>query len=470
MVTRPSALALTVLFALPALGLLACGPSVPPPAAARPNLVLIVADALRRSNVSFLGYSRETTPHLDVLASEGYVFEQAIAVGGNTPTVMSALMTGRYPFFGFDEEWTGASFGMRRFYADSSEAGLPRNLATLAERLQAAGYTTAGFITNPYLKQEFDFHRGFDRYGEIFRDRGIPYGRGEEVSGAAIDFLRSRPTGRPFFVYLHYMDTHGPYWPPTPYRARFAVDGHEVTDLSAAWPRWEKQQYVDEADAAALAEGMSSLYDGAIAYVDDCIGQVVGALAETGSLGDTVIAFTADHGDEFLEHGGTTHKGTLYEELVRVPLMIRIPGRTGGRISDLVRNFDLTPTLLETAGVELSEQEMDAVSLLPLIDGKTASLRLTAYAGFPTIRMLRSPRYKLLHFRDGRRELYDLRGDPGERRNLYPGAAGSAPAASLEAVMARMVASLGAARPGEAAATPLDRETEEQLRALGYLN
>ena len=455
----------------------ACG-STAPIDAARPNVVLIVVDALRAANVSFLGYARTTTPHLDALAAKSYVFDQAVSVGGNTPTAMSALMTGRYPFIGFGDDWTPPFvFGMRRFYVDGLEPGLPRSLPTLAEQLSSAGYTTAGFITNPYLKRVFDFHRGFDEYEEIFREQGVPYGQGETVSHAAVDFLRTRAP-RPFFLYLHYMDTHGPYSPPDAFRTRFGDEVIPLEDFAHHWQRWEKLTRTGDPELEALAAPMLNLYDGAIAYVDDCIAQVLDTLEELELADDTVVIVTADHGEEFLEHGGTTHQGTLYDELLRIPLLIHLPGKEGGRLSDLVRNFDSMPTILQLAGIDTEGQELDAVSLLPLIEGSVKSLRLNVYAGFPHVRMLRTPRYKLLRYHNDRREFYDLSSDPAELHNLYPADAAASSAAPFSRSLAGMekrLAQLEASFQSEPLASgpaemDVDPATLEQLRALGYLD
>lgn len=441
-----------------------------------PNLVLIVVDALRASNVSFLGYERSTTPHLDALSKRSFVFEQAISVGGNTPTAMSALMTGRYPFFSFDEEWAPTSFGMRRFYMTEAESGIPSGLDTLAERLGAAGYTTIGVITNPYLKSTFNFHRGFDQYKEIFREKGIPYGQGEMVSKEGIEFLRS-DFEPPYFLYLHYMDTHGPYSPPGSYRTKFDESDWSISKAGELWTQWEKNLPSDTQERAALASHMRNLYDGAVSYVDDCIGQIIGTLEELGQMENTIVAVTADHGEEFLEHGGTTHKGTLYEELVHIPLLVFSPRRNGARIQDLVRNFDLMPTFLDFAGVDVADEELDAVSLRPLMEGRAENLNLFAYAGFPTIRMLRTPRYKLLQHRGNRKEFYDLQVDPGEQNDLYlaeRSGAGSNVArriASMEKVLERLEVFFLATLTSEGhQLSPLDQMTEDQLRALGYLD
>ena len=326
---KPSATVLLLFF------LSACQADLSRDELSPPNLVLIVVDALRAANVSFLGYARPTTPNLDALASQSYVFDQAISAGGNTPTAMSALMTGHYPFFTFKEKWgeKRVNFGMRRFYTDSSEGGLPRSLQTLAEQLKQTGYTTAGFVTNAHLKAEFNFHRGFDHYEEFVRAEDSPYGKGETVTQAAVDYLQSAKTG-PFFLYLHYMDTHGPYAPPEIYRQKFHADDHlsEMSATDKLWKRWTNYDPQDP-DADALADYMRDLYDGEVAYADDCIGGVLNSLQDLDLTDNTIIAITADHGEEFLEHGGTTHRGDSLRRTRPGAASSPAPGK--GRQTDL---------------------------------------------------------------------------------------------------------------------------------------
>lgn len=474
-----SKLASLLLVALTALSLSCTSPAPEPdPVPAKKlNIVVLVFDALRAGNLGFMGYDRPTSPNLDALANESYVFDQAIAAGGNTPTTMSAIMTGRYPYFTFEEGWD-SPFGMRRFYADAQELGLPESLDTLAERLQAAGYTTAGFITNPYLKKEFNFHQGFDHYEEIFRDGGIPYGLGETVSAQAESYLRDLTAAngdatdgdKPFFLYLHYMDTHGPYAPPLEYRTQFDPEGVDRFD-NERWTRWEDEIDLQADDADGLRQEILNLYDGAVAYTDESAGRFLNALQEMGLTEDTLIVVTADHGDEFLEHGRTTHKGTLYEELVHIPFLFRIPGRPGGRIGDLVRNSDLMPTLFGLVGLE-TPTDIDTVSLRPLIDGEAQSLRLAAYAAFPNVRMLRTPRYKFLHYGKANRfEMYDLQEDPAEKKNIVADPEHAERLASLQGALERIVSSLQEGQPLDAPApAAMDDKTREQLRALGYLD
>jgi arylsulfatase len=456
----------------------------------KPNVLLIIIDALRADSLSCYDYYRETSPHIDRLARDSAIFLEAVSAGGNTPTVMSAIMTGRYPFFRDGETWSRRTeFGLHRFYRDGEKVGLPRSLETLAEVFSRHGYNTAGVVTNPYLKREFNMDQGFDEYIEIFpgEDTDRVYSNGEEVTAAARTWLDR--ASDPFFLYLHYMDVHGPYLPPERFKRRFEYPRVPDQDESELFAQWVAPNSTTGPDAELVKQHQKGNYDAEIAYVDTLIGNVLQALEDRGLDEDTIVVITSDHGDEFLEHGGTTHVGTLYEEIVHVPLIIHLPGQQGRVIDSLVRNFDLGPTVLDYSGIETSSRGVDARSLRPLIEGATESSVPSAFANFPyedptgrpgALRMLRTQRYKLL-FQTAQpelSELYDLARDPGEKKNLFQ---------AHQGVYARMLwelskivskleeeATVSDADPGTGPVTSgdpsgIEPETEKQLRALGYI-
>lgn len=445
------------------------------------NVVFILVDTLRAGNLSFLGYRRTTTPHIDEIAAQSVVFTRAVSVGGNTPTAMAAIMTGRYPYFRRQDPWRPADFGMARFYGDGDDGGLPEGIPVLAEKLQSAGYHTLGVITNPYLKSVFHFDRGFDSYDEILHEHGIPYGKCREVTNRAIQLLGQLPDP-PFFLYLHFMDTHGPYNPPEEERAAFLRPQSkrllEQNDFSELWNRWERRIAVDP-EPGSLRDLMTDLYDASIHSVDGCINDVLQELSALSLDETTIVAFSADHGEEFLEHGGTTHKGTLYEELLHVPLFIKIPGVQPQRSTALVRNFDIGPTILQLSGASLKSSTSDAVSLSSLLHGEADSLNLLAYANFPGIRVLRSKNLKIISREDGATEAYNLSSDPGETANLFEATAlpdeQMTRLQNLRAKLGSIATSIASrtsvdAEPstGDGLGIP-DKETQQQLRALGYL-
>ena len=448
-----------------------CAPSQPPP-----HVVFVLSDALRASSLGCYGYRQPTSPTIDALAREGVLFEQAIAVGGNTSTVVPALFTGHYPFFEYRDPWTAAPFGMDRFRRRPGGPGLPLAMTTLAERLSAAGYQTAAFFTNPYLKRQFAMNQGFDRYRFLHGDRNLPYRRAERVTRQVLDYLATVDWTRPSFLYVHFMDTHGPYRRPDPPFTEAAGAALSPDAHRQAWTSWGRLRQVRPADHAAELAYMTASYESGIRHVDDAVGAILGFYRDHSLAERTLFVFTADHGDEFLEHGATSHTGTLFEEIVHVPLIVRAPGgQRNARAPELVRNFDVTATLLDYAGLASTAAGLDARSLRPLLQGRRGAGAATVFASFPWIRMLRTERYKLLRDADGGESLYDLATDPRESSNLA--ASQDAEVRRTHAALARrldrMVERLraegeGAALP--AAPAPLDEATRSELRALGYLD
>jgi arylsulfatase A-like enzyme len=266
-------------------------------------------------------------------------------------------------------------------------------LETFAEIFRANGYRTAGFVTNPYLKKEFQFDQGFEVYevakiekalrarvraqtedGIVETVMYVPApdptrGRAETITQRASEWIRTI-RGDSFFLYIHFMDVHYPYLPPAEYREAFdyaRVPGKSDPEIQQPWL---EEKGLNTAETAKFAEHMRGLYDGELSYTDEWIGFLLRQLEETDGLENTIVIITADHGEEFLEHGGTIHKGKMYEELVRVPLIVRVPGRPGGTVNAVVRNFDILPTVLDYCGIEPNNSALDARSLRPLIDGK----------------------------------------------------------------------------------------------------
>jgi arylsulfatase A-like enzyme len=484
------------------LGLLSIGSCSAETTDARPNILLIVIDTLRASDLSLSGYERLTSPEIDKLAKNSFVFRNTVSVGANTTVGMAGIMTGRLPYFEFGQPWTDEYlFGMNRFYTQEGEIGLPSSLDSLAERLQDEGYFTAGVVTNPYLQKTYGFNQGFDVYEELMEESG--YATGDKVTDAALDLLRSierrnslfGPPGPdrhetakqaldrlPFFLYLHYMDVHGPYNPPVRLANCF---GDSETALestpwtSAKWQNWERQTENSEEKLIDQLPEVKKRYDCSIRFVDEQIGRVLSQLREFGLDKNTIIVITSDHGEEFLEHGGTTHKGTVYQELLRVPLIFHVPGVAPASTDDLVRNFDLTPTLLFLAGAQPTPSQFDAVSLLPLLRQEQETLGLSAYTSFPWARMYLEDGTKIIERPEGNVSVFDLDKDPSESNPQSLKTAGSSSRKlqeRLDSLLATLRQSAVTREETKSSSAPKaaqhgpDEATRKQLRALGYLD
>lgn len=436
---RLAALALLVLVA--ALG---CGAEK---TARPPDLILISIDTLRADRLGCYGHPLPTSPEIDRLRAGAVLFREAIAQAPSTLASHASMLTSVPPVR------LGASFARRR--------ALPESAVTVAEVLQAAGYRTMALTAAGQLAREFGIGQGF----EVYRPRSERQQAGAfwPRVGAALSLLEA-PDPRPVFLFLHTYEVHHPYRPDPATLAKFDPGyrgglGERIpVGLIEGINRGEIA--IDAADLRHIERA----YEAEIVSVDRAVGRLLDWLAASERFRDAVVVVTSDHGEEFGEHGKVGwHSHTLYDELLRVPLLIRLPGgeAAGGEVTLPVRLLDLAPTLLELAGVE-APPEFEGRSLLPLVRG-TATRELAALAslddGSDASHALRLGGWKLW---DGR--LFDLASDPGERIDRAP----DHPA--RVAVLQRMLAAEIARRfAGEAPTAELDAAAERELRALGYL-
>ncbi len=312
-----------------------------------PNVLVFLIDTLRQDRLSTYGHTRETSPNLTAFAAEATLMTHLTPSSSWTRPSVASLFTSQHP------NYHGA-----QTIRDKIRDGLP----SLAESLAAKGYETQGLQTNANCLPVWGFGGGFARYVDVdtlYKDREKDDGPVTDAALAAIEHLR----GRPWFLYVHTMGPHIPYAPPEPFRSQFA------TDLSKL-----------EGDAREVRRKLD-LYDAEIAFTDHQFGRVVEALKASGQYDNTLIVVLSDHGEEFLEHGNWEHAKTLYEEMLRVPLIIKPPKGTWpvpGRVEALVEMIDVAPTILETVGVEIPAR-FQGRSFLPLIRGESEPPR-TAFA------------------------------------------------------------------------------------------
>jgi arylsulfatase len=348
------------------------------------NVLLYVVDTLRADRLSLYGYHRPTSPHLDRLAERSVVFWSAYAAGSYTHPSLAALYTSRVP-----SEVVRAAVWPGQ---------------TLPEAFAAAGYRTASFQANPMLAPGSQFARGFAVYDVVKSKKAktLP-ARAEELHARVRAWLAS--AREPFFLYIQSMDVHFPYFPPSPHRERFFKEV-DVKTLPF--------------EQAALAPFSPDLYDGCIAGADEALAELLAEIHDLGLDERTIVAITADHGEPLGQHGELLHGRTLFEEIVRVPLIIVLPWRTSGqRIDEIVSLMDLGPTLLDLAGVPVPEHALGR-SLLrardpapPVAVGEQFDLvkhtTVSAYA--------REGSWKLIVRGDDLR-LFHLPSDPGELRDV----------------------------------------------------
>ena len=405
-----------------------CGAAQDPPA--RPHVVLVTDDTLRADHLSGAGYPRPTTPHLDAFARVATRFDQAITVIPKTGPSFTTLFTGLHPqVHGVRFNWTK----------------IPDEVPMLAEELRKAGYRTAAFLSNPVLRPGFGYNRGFQRFelfidtteneGPPVRNPSLHFVRGSSVTAlneAFLEWARAHDWDEPTFVWIHYMDPHGPYAPPPEIEALFVDDelaqaegrvplekelapGESPNKLLDALPEYQRRADGEDRVAKFVAR-----YDGEIRFVDEAFGQVVELLRERGLWDPSAVIFTADHGESLGEHGlWFCHGWFANDATLRVPLLIKRPGQTeGGSVGEQVTNLDVAPTILALAGIPLDRPWAGTDVLGELGDRGPVVVENSDH--YPEkIYGVRTTRWKYLIERlSGREELYDLVADPHERENL----------------------------------------------------
>jgi len=332
-------------------GGLACAEAAPPR-----HVVLIVVDTLRADHLSLAGYGRPTSPRLEALAREGTVFTRAYAHSSSTRPSVATILTGRLP----------SAHGVVTQGAD----GLAPEVPFLPARLREAGFRTLAFVTNPQVHPKLGFARGFDVFEPIFPGGLEPAELNAfdlvtrpagEVLARAREAIAAAPREMPLFVYVHLLDPHAPYEPPPGWRERFTQPGYEGPITGTLFD-FAADDAMRE-DPAHLAQ-FEGLYDGEIAYTDAAIGDFVEWLRREGRLDHTLVGITADHGEEFLEHDDLGHGLTLYEEVVRTPMLWLGAGvPEDDRRDALVGLVDVAPTVLEAVGLPVPEGAFQGRSL-----------------------------------------------------------------------------------------------------------
>jgi len=390
------------------------------------NIILISCDSLRADHLGCYGYKHPTSPHIDRIAAEGILFTQAF--GGEIPTepVHTSLFTG------LTGHRTGiVAHGVQPYY-------LPKNTPWLPTLLWQAGYQTAA-CDNLYQLKEW-FARGFVYYiNTVSRQRNLT---GAEVNAQAISWLRTQATS-PFFLFLHYWDTHTPYLPPERYRNLFyegdpaAPDNRSMEPVRAQtlYPFFHQFHY-RHLGPVTDAQYISALYDAEIRYLDDCLAELDAELSALGLREDTLLIIMGDHGESLYEHDIYWDHAGLYDATIHVPLILRLPGRIrpGMRSDAMVQHMDLFPTILEAAGVAVPGP-ISGQSLWPLIDQTGSRDKLIrertyhAECNWQAARAVRTGEWKLIHnidpweYQRPPYELYHLSTDPLETRNVvddYP--------------------------------------------------
>jgi arylsulfatase A-like enzyme len=396
-------------------------PRVAPPV----GVVVITLDTTRADRLSPYGFMNVSLPHLERLAREGVVFDQATSVAPLTLPAHTSLFTGLLP----------PNHGVR----DNADPPLEETQTTLAETLLARGFRTGAFVGSVVLDPDRGLKQGFEQYeGVDVADGQTPdrrQRRADQVIADAVHWLDTI-NGSRFFLWAHLYDPHRPYDPPEPY---VSIYGHNP-------------------------------YVGEIAFADSQIGRLLDALDQRALLDRTIVIVAGDHGESLGERGERDHGVFIYENVLRVPLIVRGPALAPFRVGEVVRLTDVMPTVLDLLDVPAAP--VDGVSLVELMRGSRRNLNLEAYAeslypkrlGWSPLRALRDGRFKLIDA--PRPELYDLERDPFEERNIY----GERRAlAETMAARAAVVAKGHGLAPAREERTRVAPERQTRLAALGYV-
>jgi arylsulfatase A-like enzyme len=449
-----------------------------------PNVLMIIIDSLRADHLGSYGYARNTTPNLDSVARQGVRFENAISQAPWTAPSVASLFTGLYPsVHGLDG---GISWGPGKETAGGNlpfaiQKALSSGQLTLAEALRQGGYRTAGFVSNVYVNSILGFSQGFevfnDEHEDYMNNVAMAKRRAGDTNAHAFSWLEEK-LEEPFFLMVHYNDAHWPYIPPSPYGIEYieSYDG-DLAPRDTGVVVKKKGKPLTNLGPGDLAY-IVGLYDGEIAYMDHNLGKLLERIDSLDLKRDFLTVITADHGEEFLDHGSSSHGYTLYDELIRVPMILRYPGRLKAvDIKTQVRLIDVMPTILELVGISIAT-ELQGRSLVPLLDGQEgpgpADALSEATLGEP-MKSLRSDNGQKLIYSasDDDMMLFDLNNDPKEQVSLIrknPSLAESLKAKLdrwVEVNQAERTALHGEEQPAQEVV--LNAEIQERLKALGYI-
>ena len=422
-----------------------------------PNIIFIMVDALRPDHLGCYGYDLPTTPNIDRFAAESTRFEHAVAQSSWTLWSLESIMTSRYP-----NVLLAANEGLKM--RPGTELLL---YPTLAEVLKNQGYSTSAVVANPLLGIEPGFKQGYDSFDNAPAKVNMDC---RETSPSVTEHATARlreVKEKPFFLFLLYMDAHAPYYTNQGFTFGDSAKDRAIRDVIAA-----------DHPPVRMVERQEALreYDSEIGYTDHYLGLFFEELKKQGLYDDALIVFFADHGEEFLEHGGYGHMTTVYQEVLRVPLIVKFPGQQKGRvIAGTFPLLDLAPSVLLQANIAAGALGMQgkAIKLTALL--RSAEQPFFAFTQ-QQVQSITNGQYKLIHGPcqgapgeppEVKLELYDLTADPLERHNLVK---------EKPEVVANLLALLKerevqpTTAEGKNPLATTDAELLKQLEALGYIN
>jgi arylsulfatase A-like enzyme len=421
---------------------------------------LLIADTLRADHLGAYGYDRPTSPALDRWAGQGALFERVWATSPWTLPSIGSMLSGQIP------NHHGAGLAVDSG-AGRSFASFRPDVPALAPTLAEAGFATAAIVNNPFLLRRFGLARGFETWEYVFRSYD-DHPRSDELVDWALAWLGERDE-RPFFLMMNFFDPHLPYDPGSSSKGLFTRDYAGALSLPFAGYEDQNRHWVPE--SVADRGFVSAAYDEEIRYLDGQIDRLLMGLAERGLSEETLVVVVSDHGEEFFEHDSFEHGHSLYDEVLRVPLLVLGPGVRAQRLNTPVSITDLFPTILESLELEIPPR-LAGQSLWPLlVGGEPSGIEDRALVAEVPLHgprqwaLVRWP-WKVVMTAGATPRLFDLAQDPGEkidRADREP--------ERIKALMAELAGIQRRARSerGQRAAVSLDAETRQQLEGLGYL-
>ncbi len=450
------------------------------------NIVMIVMDTARQDHLSAYGYNRATSPNLSRMAETSRLYYNAYSTSGWTVPAHASLFTGLFPAVhgATQEDWR-----------------LNDHLITIAEILSGRGYETVGIVGNVMLRRDLNFDQGFSRYYETWKAPYKTTGKAGKEGGDLPEHpalylfkktLSKRTPQRPFFIFINLMEPHSPYNSSRQFYNRFITDD----SIKIEDNMWRLYFAGKKSFSSAEIKHLNELYDAEILYVDYLIGKMIDSLKREGVWDNTVFIVTSDHGENIGDHGMMDHVFSLYESTIKVPLIIHYPVLfpPGSEEYAPVQLTDIFPTILEIAGIDpdgypsngrslLGEQEEGRAVFSEYYYPEQALRALGEGRGTPVLkrykRRIRSiilNKMKLIWGSDGRNELYDLRDDPEEHKNLIDKAEYLEIKKEMLAGLKSIVETYARYKNGyydsverKEGTGEMDIDTLRELKALGYV-
>ncbi|UCG31973.1 MAG: sulfatase [Phycisphaerales bacterium] len=424
------------------------------------HVLLISIDTLRADHLSYAGYGRETSPAIDRLAAQSQVFANAFAQASSTLPSHASMFTSQYPSV------HGAESKYRIPLADS--------FVTLAEIFRDSGFRTGAFVEGGQLAALWNLDQGFEVY-DVTATTGVmgEIWKADDLAGilAKAAAWMEEHRDEPFFCFVQSYVVHMPYQPRPPHDRMFdeGYDGPLPQEFT-----YEMRERFDPLAVSPDHPDLRhvvALYDGEIRYMDQLVGMFLERLEDLGLAEDLVVVFTSDHGEEFAEHGRVAqHTETLFDELLHVPLLIRVPTMKPQIIRRQVRLIDLPPTLLALMNVDAGDVSFVGSNLLAGGTEVNEDLPVFSELVYPKRHWasLRVDDHKLLAYSPQQHALYDLRTDPREQVDVFDRQ--DERVTEWVKLLQHIMSENRVRRSQVAAPVELNAEIEEQLRALGYID